>query len=294
VAQVTGSTLGMVRLEGGTFLMGTDSERAWAADGEGPVREVTLRPFWIDECAVTNANFAEFIAATGFVTEAERFGWSYVFHKFVKGENRARARGVEKNATWWVAVDGAYWKCPEGPGSNVRKRAEHPVVHVSWNDAVAYCAWAGKRLPTEAEWEYASRGGLEQKFFPWGDELLPRNKHGRPEHRCNIWQGKFPDLDTGADGHIGTAPARSFPPNAFGLYNTSGNTWEWCADWFSSTHPGPFDNPAGPADGEARVMKGGSYLCHISYCDRYRVAARTKNTPDAASGHLGFRCARDV
>jgi formylglycine-generating enzyme required for sulfatase activity len=167
---------------------------------------------------------------------------------------------------------------------------------VSWHDAVAFSAWVGKRLPTEAEWEYAARGGLDQARFPWGDELTPDG-----EHRCNIWQGQFPTRNTAEDGYRGTAPVDAFPPNDFGLFNVSGNVWEWCADWWSTTHQatgshgtGPQVSPAGPPTGDSRVMRGGSYLCHDSYCTRYRVAARSSNTPDSSGGNLGFRCARDV
>jgi formylglycine-generating enzyme required for sulfatase activity len=165
------------------------------------------------------------------------------------------------------------------------------VVHVSWRDAVAFCDWAGLRLPTEAEWEYAARGGLEQKRFPWGDEREPDG-----EHRMNVWQGTFPSENTLDDGFFGTAPADSFVANGFGLHNTSGNVWEWCADWFDSGYPGvsPSSNPSGPEVGEAKVIRGGSYLCHDSYCNRYRVAARTSNTPDSTTGNMGFRCARSV
>ena len=195
-----------------------------------------------------------------------------------------------RETPWWCQVPGACWKAPEGPGSDTSKRADHPVVHTSWDDAEAYCRWAGLRLPTEAEWEYAARGGLEQKLYPWGDTLRVKGIH-----RCNIWQGEFPSKDIAEDGYAGTCPVDAFPPNDFGIYSVSGNTWEWCADWFSAEHDeGPFVNPSGAATGTARVLKGGSFLCHRSYCNRYRVAARSSNTPDSSSSHLGFRVARSL
>ena len=257
------------------------------ADGEGPVREVTLSPFWMDAYAVTNAQFAAFVTATGYQTEAERFGWSFVFYGFLP-PNAPPTRAVPE-APWWRQVFGACWNHPEGPRSSVDARLNHPVVHVSWNDAVAYANWAGKRLPTEAEWEYAARGGLEQKLYPWGDRLVPNKKH-----RCNIWQGTFPTNNTAKDGYLGTAPVDAFEPNGYGLYTMTGNTWEWCADWWGVEHEdGPRLDPRGPEGGHAKVIKGGSYLCHASYCNRYRVAARTQNTPDSATGHISFRLVRD-
>lgn len=285
---------GMQRISAGSFLMGAEGPEAWPGDGEGPVRPISLREYWIDECAVTNRQFEKFVTATGYVTEVEGFGWSFIHHsQLTKQQQRAsehlRVAGLE----WWYRVDGSNWRLPLGPKEDFHalKRGDHPVVHVSWNDAAAYARWCGKRLPTEAEWEYASRGGLEQKLYPWGDELTPGGKH-----RCNIWQGEFPRQDRGDDGYKGTAPARSFKPNAYGLYNMTGNVWEWVADWFSPTIPadGPRENPSGPPFGERRVMRGGSYLCHVSYCNRYRCSARTSNTEDSSSGHLGFRCAADA
>ncbi|PZG38162.1 serine/threonine protein phosphatase [Spongiactinospora gelatinilytica] len=283
-------TGGMVPLPGGPFLMGGTDGEGFPADGEGPVREVRLRPFRIDVHAVSNARFAEFAADTGHVTEAERYGWSHVFAGFLPGALRRDSPRVAETP-WWCAVRGADWRHPEGPGSTVEERWDHPVVHVSWNDAAAYARWAGLRLPTEAEWEYAARGGLSRRRYPWGDELTPGGRH-----MCNIWQGAFPTKNTAEDGHRGTAPVGSFPPNGYGLHNVSGNVWEWCADRFSATFhiDGPRDNPAGPPDGPARVLRGGSYLCHDSYCTRYRVAARMGNTGDSSSGHTGFRCAADA
>lgn len=279
----------MVALPGGTFLMGTDSAEAFAEDGEGPVRPVTLRPFSIDRYPVTNRIFRQFVEASGYRTEAERFGWSFVFWLHIppsRFNELVEARVAQ--APWWCRVRGAKWSAPEGPGSNLQGRENYPVVHVSWNDCMAFAAWSGLRLPTEAEWEYAARGGLEQKHYPWGDKLRPEG-----EHRCNIWQGDFPNHDTGDDGYTGTCPVDAFPPNGYGLYSMTGNAWEWCADWFSADFhkTAGRDNPTGPPSGSARVIKGGSFLCHKSYCNRYRVAARTSNSPDSSTSHMGFRCA---
>lgn len=290
-ATASGRDIGeMVSLPGGEFLMGTDYVDSFAADGEMPVRRVFVKPFAIDCYPVTNTRFAKFVADTGYKTEAEVFGWSFVFWSHIPERHFAQlVRDTVAGAEWWCQVPGAYWNAPEGPGSNVVKRLDHPVVHVSWNDAQAFCAWAGLRLPTEAEWEYAARGGLEQKLYPWGDKLRPNG-----EHRCNIWQGDFPRLDTGDDGYAGTCPVDAFPPNGFGIYSVTGNTWEWCRDWFGvRTEFDPITlNPVGPEMGTARVMKGGSFLCHKSYCNRYRVAARSSSTPDSCTSNCGFRCAR--
>jgi sulfatase modifying factor 1 len=281
----------MILLEGGSFLMGTDDQEGFPTDGEGPVRSVTVSPFYIDRCTVTNEQFQRFGEETGYKTEAEQFGWSFVFHLFISSETAKNVKHVVQKTPWWWNVEGAYWKQPEGPDSTIEDRMDHPVVHISSNDAQAYCKWSGKRLPTEAEWEYVARGGLIQKKYPWGDILKPDGKH-----MCNIWQGKFPDKNNASDGYLGTAPVDAFEPNGYGLYQVSGNVWEWCTDWFSRDYHlhGPYIDPKGPPSGQARVMKGGSYLCHKSYCNRYRVAARTANTPDSSSGNMGFRCAADV
>ncbi|MRH89923.1 SUMF1/EgtB/PvdO family nonheme iron enzyme [Nocardia sp. SYP-A9097] len=274
-------------LPGGEFRMGGADPDAVAGDGEGPVRTVRVGGFAISPYAVTNAEFAEFVTATGYRTDAERFGWSFVFAGRLAAGLRRETRRAP-HTPWWCAVPGAIWAAPEGPGSGIDARADHPVVHVSWRDAVAYCAWAGARLPTEAEWEYAARGGLDQARYPWGDELTPGG-----EFRCNIWQGRFPAQNTAADGYDGTAPVDAFAPNGFGLHNLAGNVWEWCADWWQTEHTiEPRVDPAGPAAGTTKVMRGGSYLCHDSHCNRYRVAARTHNTPDSTSGNTGFRIAR--
>lgn len=278
----------MVDLPGGVFLMGTDYEHSFPNDGEGPVRPVTLRPFAIDRYPVTNEQFRQFIQATGYRTEAEVYGWSFVFWAHIPPSRRAELiEDTVAAAPWWCRVSGVRWDTPEGPGSDISTRANHPVVQVSWNDAAAYAQWSARRLPTEAEWEYAARGGLVQKLYPWGNKLRPEG-----EHLCNIWQGEFPHHDTGEDGYTGTCPVDAFPPNGYGLYSMTGNTWEWCADWFDRDfhRTASTDNPTGPPSGTARVMKGGSFLCHKSYCNRYRVAARTFNTPDSSTGHMGFRC----
>ena len=279
----------MVALPGGSFLMGTDDLIGYPADGEGPARQVHVDPFAIDAYAVTNARFAEFVADTGYLTDAERLGWSFVFAGFLPAALRRQARRVP-GTPWWCGAAGADWRHPEGPGSAVEDRRDQPVVHVSWADAQAYCGWAGLRLPTEAEWEYAARGGLVGARYPWGDELTPGGRH-----MCNIWQGRFPVRNTGEDGHLGTAPVDAYQSNGHGLYNVAGNVWEWCVDWFSPDwhRTGPRRNPTGPRTGSARVMRGGSHMCHDSYCHRYRVAARSSNTADSSGGNIGFRCARD-
>jgi len=257
-------------IKGGTFLMGSDDTHP----EEGPAHEVTVDPFWIDRDEVTVAKFDAFVRATGYRTEAERFGWSGVFT-------------VE--AAEWGKVDGADWRHPEGPGSTARP--DEPVTQVSWNDAAAYAKWAGRRLPTEAEWEFAARGGLDHQPYAWGDTLRPG---GRPV--ANWWQGHFPARNTGEDGFIGRAPVGRFPANAYGLRDVAGNVWEWCADWFSDSYyaSAPRKNPKGPATGAERVMRGGSWMCSENYCSRYRVAARSHATPDTGLNNVGFRCARDA
>ncbi|WP_202424445.1 formylglycine-generating enzyme family protein [Duganella levis] len=274
-----------------TFLMGTDYDRANRGDGEGPVRPVALSPFSIHAYPVTNADFTEFVRATAYVTESERYGNSFVFQgQIPDGLYDELVTDTLAAAPWWCLVDGASWRAPEGAGSGIADRMTHPVVHVSWNDAMAYATWSGGALPTEAQWEYAARGGLEQKLYPWGDELNPQG-----QYLCNVWQGEFPDLNTAADGYAATSPVDAFPPNGHGLYSVTGNTWEWCLDfWHTAFSAAPSSDPLGPPSGDARVMKGGSFLCHLSYCNRYRPAARTRNTPDSAASNIGFRCTRPL
>jgi formylglycine-generating enzyme required for sulfatase activity len=269
----------MAIVPAGTFAYGCDRSEGHASDGEGPSRLVHVDGFKVDRCAVSNARFGRFVEATGYVTDAERIGWSFVFAGLLP-DDFEETRGVAA-APWWRQVFGASWRQPEGPHSDVAGRDKLPVIHVSHVDAWAYCAWAGKRLPTEVEWEKAARGGLDGKRFPWGDDETPDG-----EHRCNVWQGTFPSDNTIADGFYGLAPVDMFAPNGFGLHNMAGNAWEWCSDWFS--------NPRGAASGTHRVMRGGSFLCHPSYCWRYRTAARSASTPDTATGHVGFRCVRDL
>ncbi len=274
---------------GGRFQIGDTSEWAYPGDGEGPVHDAVLAPFRIDSVAVTNRRFAEFVADTGWRTDAERYGWSFVFGGLLPDEFPP-TRGVE-SAPWWRQVMGADWRHPEGPQSDTDARADHPVVHVSWNDATAYCAWSGTRLPTEAEWEVAARGGLRGKPFPWGTTLEPGGGH-----RMNVFQGEFPGGNTAADGYLGTAPVDAFDANGYGLHNATGNVWEWCADWFDAAYyeQAPIDAPTGPATGTFRVQRGGSYLCHASYCRRYRVSARLGSEPDSSTGNVGFRVAADA
>jgi formylglycine-generating enzyme len=280
------NTHSLVRLDGGEFTMGSDTGPGYPGDGEGPARRVRVDAFSIDRFAVTNAQFATFVDATGHVSEAERFGWSFVFAGLLP-DDFVETRGVV-GAEWWRQVFGAQWRHPEGPQSDLAERLDHPVLHVSWHDAQAYCAWAGLRLPTEAEWEFAARGGLDGRRYPWGDELLVDGRH-----RCNVWQGTFPSENTIEDGYYGTAPVDAFAPNGYGLYNVVGNAWEWCLDWFDAEfhRDGPRTNPSGPPDGTQRVMRGGSFLCHESYCFRFRVPARSSNSPDSTTGNLSFRCA---
>ena len=279
----------LVTLGPAQFRMGSD-DGILPQDGEGPSRLVQVRAFSIDPYAVTNRWFAAFVDETGYRTEAESFGWSYVFRNFLAAAVRGNA--ISREAPWWLRVDGACWRNPEGPGSSVEARQDHPVVQVSWTDAQAFARWAGGRLPTEAEWEYAARGGLEGRRFPWGD-AEPGDAGPTP---CNIWQGRFPERDTGADGFAGAAPVDSFAPNGFGIHNAVGNVWEWCADPYRlrSLRRDMKQRDRAAVQTRSRVLKGGSYLCHRSYCYRYRPAARIGSPPDTATGHIGFRLAYDL
>lgn len=281
--------LGLVEVPGGAFVMGSDDPAADPADGEFPPHEVELQAYRIGRHAVTNALFAAFVDATGYRTTAEVFGSSFVFAGLLPDDFPPTEAVV--GAPWWRNVEGADWRHPEGPHSGLDDRADHPVVHVSWDDAEAFCSWAGCRLPTEAEWERAARGGREGVHYPWGPDREPGG-----EHRMNVFQGDFPHHDRGDDGWVGTCPVGAFPPNDFGLHEVTGNVWEWCADWYSfhTYESSPRWSPTGPPTGTTRVLRGGSYLCHDSYCWRYRVDARSHNTPDSTTGNVGFRVATDA
>ncbi len=269
------------------YLMGDGRGDGNRPDGESPVHEVRLSPFSVDSTAVTNEAFAAFVGETGYVTDAEREGSSFVFHLALAADE-IDVLGRSAHASWWLAVRGADWRHPDGPRSDIDGLAEHPVVHASWFDAVAYCRWSRRRLPTEAEWEFASRGGLVGARFPWGDEQVPDGTW-----QANIWQGDFPFENTGEDGWLTTAPVLSYQPNGLGLWQTVGNVWEWCADWYSERYYAESLrlDPLGPPTGQARVIRGGSYLCHDSYCNRYRNSARSSNTPESSTANTGFRTA---
>lgn len=300
-------TEGMVWIPGGTFAMGDTRHHP----EETPVHQVTLRGFWIDRSEVTNRQFARFVAATGYRTEAERpvdprafpnarpedlLPGGMVFREIAGVDARMCGLG---NLPWWNFTPGANWRNPNGPGSSIEDRMDHPVVQISYRDALAYCAWAGRRLPTEAEWEFAARGGLEGKPYIWGDVEQPK---GKP--MCNHWQGAFPAKDTVEDGFHGTAPAGSFPPNGHGLVDMAGNVWELTADWYDPGYyaDAPAESPRGPARGDdpqgtgfgQRAMRGGSWLCDHAYCFRYRPGARHGVDELTATNHIGFRCASDA
>jgi formylglycine-generating enzyme required for sulfatase activity len=305
---------GMVWVSGGEFTMGTDSETGWPE--EKPAHRARVDGFWIDEHEVTNAQFRAFVAATRYVTTAERVPrLDDVMAQLPPGspmppkENLVPGSLVFTPPTgrvdltdfsqWWAWSPGADWRHPSGPASSIAGNDDHPVVQVSWDDAVAYSQWAGKRLPTEAEWEFAARGGLDGRHYVWGDEP-PSDRR----IRANIWQGEFPQENRALDGFAATAPVKSFPPNGYGLYDMAGNVWEWCADWYQAdlyrarAGRGVIVNPHGPERSSdrarpfmpMRVQRGGSFLCNDSYCARYRPSARHGCSPDTGMSHVGFRC----
>jgi formylglycine-generating enzyme len=308
---------GMVWVAGGVYRMGSDGPDAKA--DEYPIHTVAVKGFWMDEAEVTNAQFAAFVEATGYVTTAEKKpNWNELKKQLppdaAKPDDSVLVPGamvftpqdhpvsLDDYRQWWSWVTGADWKHPKGPASGIRGKEGYPVVQVSWEDAEAYCRWAGKRLPTEAEWEFAARGGLREKMYSWGDEP---DEVGKP--KGNFWDGHFPDHNTGADHFAGLAPVASFPPNGYGLYDMAGNVWEWCTDYYSSVYyqetelPEGISDPAGPDrpyDPEQpyaleRVIRGGSFLCNDVYCSGFRVSCRMKSTEDSGMEHLGFRCVCD-
>jgi formylglycine-generating enzyme required for sulfatase activity len=303
---------GMVRIPGGTFWMGSDDPRFPDAS---PVHQVQLDGFWIDRTDVTNAEFEKFVNATGYVTVAEKkpdpasmpgvppqllVAGAVVFTK------PANAVTLDDPSQWWRYVPGANWRHPQGPSSDLRGKENHPVVDIAWEDAVAYANWAHKRLPTEAEWEYAARGGLDRKRYAWGDEFNPAGKF-----MANTFQGHFPDNNTAEDGFRETSPVGSFPPNGYGLYDMAGNVWQWCSDWYRPDYYATLtaadskavaSNPKGPDNGydpdepqvAKRIMKGGSYLCTDQYCGRFMPGSRGKGDPDTPLNHVGFRCVQSI
>ena len=302
---------GMVWIRGGEFYMGVDPDE-FPSDQDisdaADVHMVYVDGFWMDKTEVTNEQFAKFVSATGHVTDAEKTPTKEEFPDAAPEDLKPFSIVFKKPAgrvnlndhlSWWDRRYGASWKHPEGPGSTIKGREYYPVVHVSFNDAVAYCKWAGKRLPTEAEWEFAARGGLDRKLYPWGNELKPDGKW-----MVNIWQGDFPLTNTKEDGYEGIAPVGSFPANDYGLHDVSGNVWEWCADWYRSNYYflSPERNPQGPVVGfdflerdlQKRVQRGGSYLCADNYCIRYIVGTRGKGEITSAQNHCGFRCAKSA
>lgn len=276
-----------VSVPGGTAIIGTKTPFI-ADDGEGPLRRKKVRPFQMTTTTITNSSFARFVDETGYVTEAEQFGWSFVFFSDV-AETVKESQGVV-GTEWWRKVDGANWRDVHGPGTAHLVGPDHPVVQISWSDAFAFTKWCGGRLPSEAEWERAARGGLGDARFPWGD-AEPDDTSAFP---CNIWQGKFPQHNTDADGWHNTAPAQSFAPNGYGLFNMVGNVWEWTSEPFrvKSLKKSVAQKMAGMRG--YKLLKGGSYLCHRSYCYRYRIAARIGNSPDTATPHQGFRVVWDA
>lgn len=304
LAEADNSEPEMVDIPGGTFTMGSNN----GYPDESPPHTVTVKPFKMDVTEVTNAQFARFVKATGYRTIAERTPTREQFPDAPEERLRAgSATFVPVKASlderswntpyppWWRYTFGASWKHPSGPGSNLKGKMNYPVAHIAWVDAAAYAMWAGKRLPTEAEWEFAARGGLDHQEFCWGNA-----KQGDGGvYRANTFQGEFPQTDTGADGFAGIAPVKQYPPNGYGLYDMSGNMWEWCQDWYRADyyHSSPRDNPTGPDTGEGpqpeRVRRGGSFLCADGYCRRYLPAARDKNPDDSGASHTGFRCVKD-
>lgn len=311
-------TEGMVWIPAGQFEMGIDREYDSLCDSPGltndalPIHPVYVDGFWIDATEVTNAQFEEFVNATGYITIAERTPTQEEFptappENLVAGSTvftpPSQPVPLDTHFRWWSYIPGANWRHPLGPDSNLVGRENYPVVQIAYPDAEAYASWAGKRLPTEAEWEYAARGGKAGQLYPWGEELTPGGKF-----QANIFQGHFPVNDTAEDGYAGIAPVAQFPPNGYGLYDVSGNVWEWCSDWYRPDYyatlarldqvawnpqgPGSPYDPAEPTE-KKRVHRGGSFLCTSQYCTRYMLGTRGKGEITTGSNHTGFRCVRD-
>jgi len=308
---------GMVYISGGTFMMGADNKQA--DEDEYPKHEVRVNSFYMDATEVTNAQFAKFVKATKYVTTAEKKpDWEELKKTLPPGTPKpdesllvpaslvftqtAGPVNLNDYNQWWSWTPGSNWMHPEGPGSNIRGRENYPVTQVSWFDAIAYCNWAGKRLPTEAEWEFAARGGFANNIYPWGNEHISA---GQP--KTNSWEGKFPYQNERKDGYVTLAPARSFKPNGYGLYDMAGNVWEWCSDWYNAGYyktvtASTSFNPQGPSKSfdpqepytPKRSLRGGSFLCNDSYCSSYRVARRMKGSPDTGLEHTGFRCVKEI
>lgn len=264
------------------FLIGTNKP-IFKSDGEAPQREISLKAFCIDQTEVSNQQFYQFVQETNYKTEAEKFQNSFCLINTLSKNVRDSIKQTVSQVPWWVMVTNATWYRPEGDDSSIETRQNHPVVHISWNDANNYCSFFGKRLPTEAEWEYACRGGLENRLYPWGNNPTPGQKH-----KMNIWQGYFPYENLALDGFEYTAPVDQFNQNKFNMKNIVGNVWEWVSDWWSLNHSQKELN------GSEKVKKGGSFMCTASFCHRYRCAARSKNTPDTTAANVGFRCAKSL
>jgi formylglycine-generating enzyme required for sulfatase activity len=306
---------GMIWIAGGELILGATDEEGRA--DEYPQHKVQLDGFWIDETEVTNAQFKKFVEATGYITTAEKdVNWEELKSQLPTGTQKPHDSllvasslvftppsytvSLNDASQWWSWKRGANWKHPQGTGSNIIGKDDHPVVHISWDDAMAYCKWAGKRLPTEAEWEYAAKAG-KKHIYPWGNEDV---ENGTP--KANTWQGNFPDKNTLRDKFYRISPVKSFKPNEFGLYDMAGNVWEWCSDWYDANYYKQIQNsltvnPKGSSQSfdpmephlPKKVMKGGSFLCNASYCKGYRVSARMKSSPDTGLEHTGFRCVKD-
>lgn len=287
----------MILIKSGTYKIGTDNNEGHPLDNERTLVNVTVDDFLIDATTVTNKDFNQFILETGYVTDSEKYGWSSVFYNLLDEKVKEESKRMP-NIPWWYAVSGASWKSPEGPESSIKERMDHPVVHVSHNDAVAYCEWAEKRLPTEAEWEIAAKGGSDNDLYPWGTEKVPNGVY-----HSNVFQGDFPNDNTEADGYLGTAPVKEYYPNDYGLYQVIGNVWEWCSnparidlDIFKEKSSQSFwrEVKLNSNTEKEYAIKGGSFLCHPSFCNRDRISSRSGNTANSASSNMGFRCVKDV